>query len=275
MLFNALVSPEDKRDFPAKGVFATSPSWDIDFRPRLKSVRDQGQIGSCVAFATASAREVQESFDTKLSDYIAPWLTYINRMNQDSDGMWPRDAYKIMQKIGCLPESMCPYMSKFEWDANKKKMADLLKIEAYFNIKDRQDAIDAMNAKTAVTFSIPVYGSTGRIWRKENGPYSGRHHVMIAAASKTGILIRNSWGEKWDEDGYIEMSWEDFENPEYTGDKWVGIDKKTKNLTIKARLMILKYKIKSFFKTKLHVWIPITAVLFFMILTIILNKFYG
>jgi hypothetical protein len=273
MNFNLLSSPEDKRDWKAAGIFPKAYVWDIDFRPYLRPVRDQGMLGSCVAFATATQREVQEAFDSKLKDYISPWLTYINRVNQDSDGMYPRNAYEIQRTIGCLPESMCPYMSNFTWDAEKRKMAELLKIESYYRAYTRQDVIDAMNAKTTVTLSIPVYGSDGQIWKPENGAFRGLHLVCAAASSDHGILIRNSWNEKWDEDGYVEMSWEDFEELATKREAWISVDKKTANkFTFKEKFRLFTYKAKRFFKNKTHIWVPIAMVLVAVVIGIYANS---
>jgi hypothetical protein len=97
---------------------------------------------------------------------------------------------------------------------------------------------------------VPVRAYTGKIWRVTGNMY-GYHKVVAVAASPVGMLIQNSWGSEWDEDGYIEMSWEEFEDNKFVIEAWVSVDKKTsKHLTKKEKFRLFLYNVKSFFKTK-------------------------
>jgi C1A family cysteine protease len=59
---------------------------------------------------------------------------------------------------------------------------------------------------------LPVYNSDSNdeFWNKRYGNLEGYHAVAIVGYCKDGFIIRNSWGERYGEDGYTLLKNKDF-----------------------------------------------------------------
>ena len=77
---NALVSPEDKRDYIFVGTTNDVPK-TLDYRKELQSVRNQGSQGTCYAQSAACIKEWQEHKDYGFKGQLSPQFFYNNRMN--------------------------------------------------------------------------------------------------------------------------------------------------------------------------------------------------
>ena len=100
---NALVSPEDKRDYVFVGTSNDLPSI-LDYRKELQPIRNQGSQGTCCAQSAACIKEWQEYKDYGFKGQFSPQFFYNNRSNfyddkpNNDSGMHSRDVMKLLLK---------------------------------------------------------------------------------------------------------------------------------------------------------------------------------
>lgn len=210
----AICSPKDVRDY--KGVCTTTIQFPQEYESYVPDVKNQGNVGSCVAHSLA---EVIEYFTYKQENKKASMSTgfiYGNRINSNhkDSGMIVRDALKAVANNGTTKYEDFPYNIEVP-EAIEKFNNSLLDLEykAYPNkissyyliISDAVLKASIMNGD-AVIFAIPWYRDievvNGVIKTKaEKGNYDGHHCMVIYGWNKDGWLIQNSWGTDWGKDG--------------------------------------------------------------------------
>jgi C1A family cysteine protease len=215
----AIRSPHDDKDLIAEHIYPkirdlTLPE-ELDLRPSLQKVRDQGSQSSCVAQASACMKEWQERKEVNLNTYMSPQFIYNNRHNYPSDGMILRDAMTILNTTGSCLETTYSY--------GTIETADKIKPEAFteaakYKIKQfaRVGTIDAL--KTALytngpcIIAFPVYNFSSEFWKqqKPTEKVDGGHCVAIVGYTKDAFIIRNSWGTDWGSKGYTYYPFSDF-----------------------------------------------------------------
>jgi C1A family cysteine protease len=86
----------------------------IDLRPRMPPIGDQGQIGSCTAWASTAAyryeldRQKLADFEpSELAQYY--WTRALEGTTASDAGATIRDAAKVLAKTGAAPENLWPY----------------------------------------------------------------------------------------------------------------------------------------------------------------------
>ncbi|MFD0692895.1 C1 family peptidase [Paenibacillus sp. GCM10027628] len=219
----------------------------IDLRDKLSPIVNQGNLGSCTSNAIVSGlREYwlrQESRSTtRLSRLFHYWheRELESSVNRDS-GATVRDGMKVLQKIGVCTESEWPYQVanfKTKPDISAESTAGAYRIHAYHRIHDLAGIKAALADGQPVVFGIWIYESfegpqasrTGRI------PYPNRKkeqllggHALLAVGYKDGkqkgqgtVIVRNSWGKAWGDNGYCYLPYSFFKNSGLTFDYWTG-----------------------------------------------------
>jgi len=206
---------------------------------------DQGQYGTCVAFATAyhlrtilHAKMQSENGNTAVSPdatIFSPTFVYEQIKGAGDtkcqDGANPVDAFELLKKRGVAKLSTQPYAC----GALLKKEA--LAEGSAFRITDYQILFypDAKNdlkinsTKKALSEGYPCmlgfvvaesfYGVKGDVWREKNtddGPTGkhGRHAMCVVGYDdkKYGGAFRvlNSWGTGWADKGFVWIPYKDF-----------------------------------------------------------------
>ena len=95
-------SPDDARDLILTNRDCPVSPLQIDWRPFLLPVRNQGAQGSCMAHAAATMKFFQEVLDYGLDEALSPQFIYDARSNirddnpSNDNGMCSRDAMKIL-----------------------------------------------------------------------------------------------------------------------------------------------------------------------------------
>ena len=82
---------------------------DLDLRPNLQPIRNQGSQGTCAAQTAACCKEWQEKKDIGLNEHFSPQFIYNHRVNKTTEGMYGRDVMKILHKTGASIEKDFPY----------------------------------------------------------------------------------------------------------------------------------------------------------------------
>lgn len=187
----------------------------LDLRTKMLIPRNQGQRGTCAAFASSAIKEYQECIDRNFQDYMSPDFIYFYRENKPSAGMYCRDVMKILQKNGSVPENMLPYDDTKEPDTIPQNCiveAEKSKISTYARISTIQELKEALCRCGPCLIAFPVYATRPEFWRPLNvdDKSVGGHAVCVVGYTKDAFIIRNSWGHKWNNDGYVMYPFSEF-----------------------------------------------------------------
>ncbi len=193
-----------------------APTGAVDLRPSLSAVRDQGQRGTCLAFAVTAAHEVARSAPAvpdDLSEEALYWgskrvdgnwrggTTFdsasaaIARWGQPLETVWPYDATRVDGVAYSAPGRAG---SKGWFRSGLRRVAT-----------DLSDVRSLLNVGRPVALGLTVFDTlftpdpTGRIQEPPTGSVPrGRHAVLAVGHQATELLIRNSWGGSWALNGY-------------------------------------------------------------------------
>jgi len=227
---NAKIDPIDNRDFLFESSFQLELPNKVDHINEMTRVKNQGRLGSCVAFAVTAIKEWQESKEHQLEiengkedhrlgkeyDLSEQWLYYnckkIDPWGESVEGTSIRYAMKVLQKIGVPCEKGWPYNStqkgKPESWANMVAVWSL--IESYQLVYGLDNIKKALiNAPLASAIfcyeEINKVGNDGIIADPtENSRYTGAHAIALVGYDEEKQLFKfkNSWGTGWGENGY-------------------------------------------------------------------------
>src|SRR3990167_2441446 len=127
-----LQDPPDKRDY----IYGASPraaplAEGVDYSSVMSSVRNQGTRRSCVAFAMCA---ILEARGTKL-DLSEEYLYRL--IAEPGGGAFPRNACKVLQRLGVGREQFWPYEQKatdpistryvIDWTEHRRALGDAKK----------------------------------------------------------------------------------------------------------------------------------------------------
>src|SRR5437763_15924 len=91
----AIKDREDSRDHLYGQVVSPIAVPDVvDYEPKMSPVKDQGQRGACVAFATCAVKEYQEKLPDLSEEFV------YDQIRQPGGGSMPREAMKLLVKAG-------------------------------------------------------------------------------------------------------------------------------------------------------------------------------
>jgi cathepsin L len=198
-------------------------SMDWTTKGVVNPVRDQGQCGSCWAFATtANAESVWAISSGKLLDlseeFLVDCATGVGYFNMGCNGGMPDSALKYMINNGQCSESSYPYTSgvtKTAGPCQKCTSADVKFSTCYDVTPNDQLALKAAVAKQPVVIAIEADTryfqsySSGILTDAISCGTNLDHAVEIVAfGTENGIdywKVRNSWGSSWGENGYVRI----------------------------------------------------------------------
>jgi len=224
-------SPQDSRDFIADEMLVpiTTFPTDLDLRGSLQPIRNQGSQGTCAAQTAACCKEWHETMDIGLKEHFSPQFIYNHRVNKTSEGMYGRDVMKILNQIGAVRERDFPYGTMVMGEnisQEIKTKAENFKIKSYARIHKMSVLKTSLHQNGPCYIALPCYNYGNRFWKQEDGDKSlGGHAVAIVGYTKEGFILRNSWGEKWGDNGYCIYHYEDWGSH---WEIWTVLDSKSK-----------------------------------------------
>lgn len=238
-------SLKDNRDYDceeimfSQNIFKFNLPDKYDLTKKLLPVRNQGIQDSCVAMTAACIKEYQEylnSFKKNKIIYFSPQFIYNNRKNQDSTGMTSRNLMKILHKFGCCLEKTYPY-GKIEHPSLIPREvyleASKYKIKGYARINTICGLKNALINYGPCLIAFPIYNCKKYFWKKKsNEKLKGGHTLTVVGYNEKGFILRNSWGKKWGNNGYVIYPYSHFGSH---WEIWSTFDDKLTNINVKNK----------------------------------------
>jgi hypothetical protein len=198
-------------------------------------IRDQGDCGSCWAFATTAALESYNIKWNNFSDDRAEEiLLSCSGAGNCSQGGYIDAASDYIINTGLPPESYFPYTeigtddrcsnAKSGWTSYLSKIASW----SFVNTT----TVSVSDIKTALynygplvtTFDVyaDFYDYLSGVYQYSYGSYQGGHAVLIVGYQDDTsdpsfgggyFIVKNSWGQDWGEDGYFKIAYSEIDAP--------------------------------------------------------------
>jgi C1A family cysteine protease len=205
----------------------------VDLRQWCSTIENQGSLGSCTANAGVGMYEYFERRTT--GRYVDGSRLFLYKVTREllgfkgDDGAYLRDAMKAMVLFGIPPEKYWPYnIAKFNDEPSSFCYAFAQSYQAikYYRLDPQgtspSDALADIKkflfAGLPAMFGFSVYSSMpalgdgkGEIpFPSQGDSLQGGHAVLTVGYDdnkkigkcKGALLIRNSWGKDWGENGY-------------------------------------------------------------------------
>jgi C1A family cysteine protease len=233
--------PKDSRDIPMGLVLPVVPiPVSFDFTKLMSPVRNQGNEGTCVAFASVTGvKEFQDKKEYHKLIRLSPRFLYNLCKKFDGipfeDGTYPRIAMKVLLHYGVCHESFWPYVPLKESLPRKGADKDAIKfkIKAYARIKSQLEMKRSLLVNGPFVAGVKVFKSWFTEKVKSSGfvpmpkgseDLAGGHAICIVGyGDKSGIFkFKNSWGANWGSDGYGYLPYEYMQK--YCSDAWSATD---------------------------------------------------
>jgi len=235
----ALPSPDDPRDFPITRLIATVNVFPEEFvLPYNHEIKNQGNVGSCVANSLTYCREIVEEQQLGKYTKFSVGFIYGNRNDTDYQGTgWhPREALDHLLKQGVCEYDLFPYDEEYPQIREKLlQNKDALmenayphRISAYARIYTLDEIKNALYVlKSPVTFIFKICPSFYRITPynpvftppSESESLYGYHEMTILGwkkyAGQEVLVVLNSWGKEWGDNGLFYIPTKIFDTQDY------------------------------------------------------------
>lgn len=233
------------------------PVIDLTTRADWPPCYDQGELGSCVANATAAALQYEQikraTAGGKFAGSLGKRLIFmpsrlfiyygareIEGTTASDDGCMIRDAIKVVYNVGGPRETGWKYdISKFAKKPNKTayNSAAYDKITTYKSVP-----VDVNEVRKAIAEDLPVivgiavfnsfmFATNGDISMPGPQDYmEGGHAILLVGYDDEHkyFKFRNSWGPEWGNNGYGRIPYAYIGNPDLADDFWVLTDSEYK-----------------------------------------------
>ena len=234
----------------------------IDYTMKMTLVRDQGDEGTCVGFAsTVGMKEYQEKIDYRKYITLSPRFLYSECKKVDKspgEGTTIRTAMKVLKKKGVCKEDYWPYMPH---QKNKAKTgavtnAKKFRVLTYARIVDLYELKLNLATKGPCVIGIEVFrgmmdARNGRVPMPKKGERVLGGHAICPVGyddAKGLVKFKNSWSSMWGDKGYGYLPYKYIDK--YMMDAWSAVDViDSQPLTIKKILNVQESK-SSRFKSK-------------------------
>lgn len=228
--------PPDKRDLYLKVARFRRLPRKVDLRWRCSAIENQGAIGSCSAQAFVAVMEyLDRKDDDNYVDLSRLFVYYNTREDKKEDtGGYLRDGIKALAKYGACDERVWPYLPyKFATEPSEEAYEDGKKrrISEYRRIDKLKGVKQSLADGFPVVFGFTVYQSfeseevarTGIMTMPPLNDIPVGGHAVVAVGyddDKQYLIVRNSWGPEWGDQGYFYMPYSYVDNEDLTADFW-------------------------------------------------------
>ena len=211
----ALFSKPDVRDYTASATLSDFPD---EFELKMPKVKNQKQVGSCVAHALSTVVEYFNQKESGKYTQMSTGYIYGNRRLtlHKGSGMYTKDAIKTVAKYGDVPNKFFPVNVEVPDAIDQfEKFVDSIEEEGYFfKFHEYFKLNDEISIKTSIMENGPAL--VAMKWFDDikvvNGVMqtecvktknTGGHCMVIYGWNETGWKVRNSWGRNWGDSGNV------------------------------------------------------------------------
>jgi C1A family cysteine protease len=197
----------------------TAPA-SYSLKQYAQSPGDQGQVGSCVAWATGyTGIGLLMNEQGITGDPMAPMFIYAQIAKGNDQGTWASVALPMERDQG-IDTKADYWQGDFDYttqpDAAERTNAAHYKISGYTDLTNSADRVTAIKNAIASGLPVPIgfhvkssfynLTATNDIYVPK-GQYVGGHEVTIVGYDANYVTIENSWGKNWGNQGFFRMSW--------------------------------------------------------------------
>jgi C1A family cysteine protease len=195
---------------------------NVDYRDKMRPVRNQGNCGSCWAFATHAILEGFYQIQVgALKDHFSTQQSVdCDTRNGGCNGGWYEGALAYFQTNQIMYEADYPYKAlrgTCAYDANKGTGKKITGYSTYYSEDGAPEEkfISLLN-QGPVAIAVAV---DNQWFQYKSGIFSGNcvdgvNHAVVAVGYNAGgkctgahFIVRNSWGASWGEEGHIRIAY--------------------------------------------------------------------
>ena len=218
----------DYSDVYSKSVTAETVDWrNKDGVNWLGAVMNQGNCGSCVAFAAIATLEAQLSINSAtpwLRPQLSPQALFACGGGSCDRGWYPSSAASYIKSKGVIDNACAPYtmgsdgkdVACSQFCANQAqrtlKIAGSNNPGGWFGSAAKvKEALKKGPLMTTMTVYEDFLTYSGGVYKSVSNRSVGGHAVSLVGFSDEGKywIVRNSWGADWGENGFVRVAWDD------------------------------------------------------------------
>jgi C1A family cysteine protease len=198
---------------PPPLLLSTSEEFDWRDFNGVTPVKDQGQCGSCWAFAATGAFESSYLLATGIvTDLSEQQVLSCNTGQSSCNGGWMGDGYDLFHNYGAIDEACMPYHANDNIPCTQDNCVPRASLLQYIDVPNNVAAIKnaLMIGPVSTTFTVydDFYGYSGGCYEHDgNDPIN--HAVLIIGWNDNmcdgqgAWIVKNSWGGSWGLRGYF------------------------------------------------------------------------
>jgi len=224
----------------APGEPPTEPK-SVDLSPNFPTPGDQGQQGSCVAWATGYALKsyqegVEMGWSLDTTDHLFSPAFIYNQVNGGQDGgSQIFDALDLIINQGAATWNLMPYTDQdFRNQPSAAVQAEAAKFKGLkrYTLSTLSDLKGALAQRKPVVLGIEVFDQfynlrgTDSVYNSDQGSNTGQHgrHAVTAVGYDNeryggAVKVINSWSTSWGDSGFFWMPYDFL--PKVTFQMWV------------------------------------------------------